>query len=166
MTGEHTSYTGFPGSQSKGLGRFDAEKLLEGFEIGDRVAVGQKSLSIVDPRLPRQGGICPEGPRIIGAKDAGFLISWMGIGVGSKVLEGGHGSAGLAMHLASVMGNSGTLISVESRPEHAEVGALNMDRLEQILPEFPEWHLVTGNLGKSGEVWKIYAPHSTQQLST
>ena len=52
--------------------------------------------------------------------------------VGSKVLEGGHGSAGLAMHLASVMGNSGTLISVESRPEHAEVGALNMDRLEQI----------------------------------
>ena len=86
----------------------------------------------------------------IGAKDAGFLISWMGIGVGSKVLEGGHGSAGLAMHLATVMGNSGTLISVESRPEHAEVGALNMDRLEQILPEFPEWHLVTGDLGQIG----------------
>ena len=41
MTGEHTSYTGFPGSQSKGLGRFDAEKLLEGFEIGDRIAVGR-----------------------------------------------------------------------------------------------------------------------------
>ncbi len=26
----------------------------------------------------------------IGIKDSGFLISWLGIGVGSRVLEGGH----------------------------------------------------------------------------
>lgn len=36
----------------KGLGRFDAEELLDGYSIGDRITVGQKSLTIVDPSLP------------------------------------------------------------------------------------------------------------------
>jgi tRNA (adenine57-N1/adenine58-N1)-methyltransferase len=130
----------------KGLGRFDAEKMLEGFVVGDRIIVGQKSLSIVEPWLPEARRNMSRRAQVIGAKDAGFLISWMGIGVGSKVLEGGHGSGGLAMHLASVLGSSGTLISVESRPEHAEVGTSNMRRLEEVLPEFPNWHLIDGDL--------------------
>tara|TARA_B100001250_G_C19795522_1_gene788536 strand:- start:846 stop:1565 length:720 start_codon:yes stop_codon:yes gene_type:complete len=135
----------------KGLGRFDAERLLDGFSIGDRIRVGQKSLSIVDPRLPEARRNMFRRAQVIGAKDAGFLVSWMGIGVGSKVLEGGHGSGGLAMHLASVMGSSGTLISVENRVEHAEVGASNMRRLEQVLPEFPNWHLLECDLGNLRE---------------
>ena len=36
----------------KGLGRFDAEELLEGYSLGDRIKVGQKSLTIVNPSLP------------------------------------------------------------------------------------------------------------------
>ena len=135
----------------KGLGRFDAQSLLEGFSIGDRITVGQKSLSIVDPALPEARRNMSRRAQVIGAKDAGFLISWMGIGVGSRVLEGGHGSAGLAMHLANVLGASGVLISVESRPEHAEVGRANMERMEQILPEFPQWHLIEGDLADVGD---------------
>ena len=84
--------------------------------------------------------------QVILAKDAGYLISRMGIGVGSKVLEGGHGSAGLAMHLASVIGDSGKLISIENRLEHASVGRENMETLREILPEFPEWHLLECDL--------------------
>lgn len=136
----------------KGLGRFDAEKLLDGYSLGDRITVGQKSLTIVDPSLPEARRNMARRAQVIGAKDSGFLISWMGIGVGSRVLEGGHGSAGLAMHLANVMGSSGTLISVESRPEHAEVGRINMDRLSEILPEFPDWHLIDGDLVEVGTV--------------
>ena len=49
-------------------------------------------------------------------------------------------------NIANVLGNTGTLISVEIRDEHAQVGKLNMDRLEEILPEFPDWHLLVGNL--------------------
>lgn len=135
----------------KGLGRFDAEKLLDGYSTGDRITVGQKSLSIVDPRLPEARRNMFRRAQVIGAKDAGFLISWMGIGTGSKILEGGHGSGGLAMHLASVMGSSGTLVSVENRAEHAEVGASNMNRLEQVLPEFPNWHLIDCDLGNLGD---------------
>ncbi|MCK5868264.1 MAG: hypothetical protein KAG07_02445, partial [Candidatus Thalassarchaeum sp.] len=128
----------------KGLGRFDAEQLLNGYSIGDRISVGQKSLTIVDPALPEARRNMARRAQVIGAKDSGFLISWMGIGVGSRVLEGGHGSAGLAMHLANVLGSSGTLISVESRPEHAEIGRANMERLSEVLPEFPDWHLIDG----------------------
>jgi len=134
----------------KGLGRFDAEKMLEGYSVGDRIKVGQKSLSIVNPSLSEARRNMSRRAQVIGAKDAGFLVSWMGIGVGSKVLEGGHGSGGLAMHLASVLGGSGTLISVENRTEHAEVGSSNMERLEQVLPEFPDWHLIEGNLAEVG----------------
>ena len=113
----------------KGLGRFDADQLLSGYSFGDRITVGQKSLTVVDPALPEARRNMARRAQVIGAKDAGFLISWMGIGVGSRVLEGGHGSAGLAMHIANVLGSSGTLISVESRPEHAVVGKANMERL-------------------------------------
>ena len=134
----------------KGLGRFDAEQLLEGYAIGDRIRVGQKSLTIVDPALPEARRNMARRAQVIGAKDAGFLISWMGIGVGSRVLEGGHGSAGLAMHLANVLGSAGTLISVDSRPDLAEVGQANMERLAEVLPEFPDWHLIDGDLSDIG----------------
>ena len=33
----------------KGLGRFDAYELLKGYSAGDRITVGQKSLTIVRP---------------------------------------------------------------------------------------------------------------------
>lgn len=134
----------------KGLGRFDAKQLLDGYCIGDRITVGQKSLTIVDPALPEARRNMARRAQVIGAKDSGFLISWMGIGVGSRVLEGGHGSAGLAMHLANVLGSAGTLISVESRPGHAEVGRANMERLAEVLPEFPDWHLIEGFLADIG----------------
>ena len=130
----------------KGLGRFDAMQLLDGYSIGERITVGQKSLTIVQAALPEARRNMFRRAQTIGIKDSGFLLSWMGIGVGSRVLEGGHGSAGLAMHIANVLGNTGTLISVEIRDEHAQVGKLNMDRLEEILPEFPDWHLFVGNL--------------------
>ena len=133
----------------KGLGRFDSNQLLDGYAIGDRITVGQKSLTIVKPTLVEARRNMSRRAQVIGIKDSGFLISWMGIGVGSRVLEGGHGSAGLAMHLANVMGEKGKLISIESRSEHATVGKENMERLRQILPEFPDWHLFEGDFKDS-----------------
>jgi tRNA (adenine57-N1/adenine58-N1)-methyltransferase len=135
----------------KGLGRFDVTELLEGYKIGDRITVGHKSLTIVKAALPEARRNMARRAQVIGVKDSGFLISWLGICVGSKVLEGGHGSAGLAMNLASVMGSAGTLISVEARPEHAIVGKQNMDRLKHILPEFPKWHLIDGEFQNVNE---------------
>ena len=130
----------------KGLGRFDPSVLLEGYSLGDRITVGQKSLTIVEAALPEARRNMNRRAQTIGIKDSGFLISWMGIGTGSRVLEGGHGSAGLAMNLANVMGSNGYLISVENRPEHAEVGRSNMERLAEISTDFPSWNLLEMDL--------------------
>ncbi len=135
----------------KGLGRFDPITLLNGYSIGDRIRVGHKSLTIVDASLPEARRNMNRRAQTIGIKDSGFLISWMGIGVGSRVLEGGHGSAGLAMNLANVMGSRGTLISVENRPEHAEVGRSNMERMNEFSSEFPDWHLLEMDLAESAD---------------
>ena len=130
----------------KGLGRFDPSMLLEGYSLGDRITVGQKSLTIVQAALPEARRNMNRRAQTIGIKDSGFLISWMGIGTGSRVLEGGHGSAGLAMNLANVMGSKGNLISVENRPEHADVGRSNMERLAELSTDFPTWNLLEMDL--------------------
>ncbi len=130
----------------KGLGRFDPSVLLEGYSLGDRITVGQKSLTIVQAALPEARRNMNRRAQTIGIKDSGFLISWMGIGTGSRVLEGGHGSAGLAMNLANVMGSKGNLISVENRPEHADVGRSNMERLAELSTGFPSWNLLEMDL--------------------
>ena len=130
----------------KGLGRFDPSVLLEGYSLGDRITVGQKSLTIVEAALPEARRNMNRRAQTIGIKDSGFLISWMGIGTGSRVLEGGHGSAGLAMNLANVMGSKGYLISIENRAEHAEVGRSNMERLAEFSTDFPSWNLLQMDL--------------------
>ena len=130
----------------KGLGRFDPSVLLEGYSLGDRITIGQKSLTIVEAALPEARRNMNRRAQTIGIKDSGFLISWMGIGTGSRVLEGGHGSAGLAMNIANVMGSKGYLISVENRPEHAEVGRSNMERLAEFSTDFPSWNLLEMDL--------------------
>ena len=130
----------------KGLGRFDPSVLLEGYSLGDRITVGQKSLTIVQAALPEARRNMNRRAQTIGIKDSGFLISWMGIGTGSRVLEGGHGSAGLAMNLANVMGSKGYLISVENRPEHADVGRSNMEKLAEFSTDFPSWNLLEMDL--------------------
>ena len=130
----------------KGLGRFDPSVLLEGYSLGDRITVGQKSLTIVEAALPEARRNMNRRAQTIGIKDSGFLISWMGIGTGSRVLEGGHGSAGLAMNVANVIGSKGYLVSVENRPEHAEVGRSNMEKLAEFSTDFPSWNLLEMDL--------------------
>jgi len=143
----------------RGLGRFNVDDTLGDVVPGDSLVIGQKTLRVVNPGLPEARRAMKRRAQVILAKDAGYLISRMGIGVGSKVLEGGHGSAGLAMHLASVIGGSGKLISVENRPEHATVGRENMDTLREILPEFPEWHLLESDLTSCSEEVSTLTDH-------
>lgn len=132
----------------RGLGRFNVDEMLGEVAVGDNVKIGQKILRVLKPGLPEARRSMKRRAQIILAKDSGYLISRMGISVGSRVLEGGHGSAGLAMHIASVLGSRGTLISVENRPEHASVGKENMDVLKDVLPEFPDWHLLHSDVAE------------------
>jgi tRNA (adenine57-N1/adenine58-N1)-methyltransferase len=130
----------------KGIGRFNPEEVLGETEDGDRIQIGQKTFTRIRPGLHELRKGMRRRAQIINPKDAGFLLAWMGIGAGQRVLEAGHGSAGLAMHIANVLGANGTLISVENRPEHAEVGRENMERARGSLREFPDWTLIEGDV--------------------
>ena len=133
----------------RGLGRFVPKPLLENVECGERITIGQKVLTRVEVGLPELRKGMKRRAQIINPKDAGFLIAWMGIGVGQRVLEAGHGSGGLALHLANVLGESGTLVSVENRIEHAEVGRENMERAAGSMREFPTWILLEGDIAET-----------------
>ncbi|MED6297385.1 MAG: methyltransferase domain-containing protein [Candidatus Thermoplasmatota archaeon] len=130
----------------KGIGRFSPMEVLKSTQNGERVTIGQKVLTKVKVGLPELRKGMKRRAQIINPKDAGFLLAWMGIGAGQTVLEAGHGSGGLALHLANVLGENGTLVSVENRPEHAEVGRENMSRASNALKEFPNWTLIEGDV--------------------
>ena len=130
----------------KGLGVFNPAELLSGKNVGETVVIGQKILTILTPRLPELYRGMKRRAQTISAKDAGVLITKLGIGPGDVILEAGLGSGGLSLHLARVLGNSGTLLTIETRDEHAEVGLENLARAKQCLPEFPNHHHISGDI--------------------
>ena len=121
----------------KGLGVINTATLLEGTKVGDEVLVGQKYLTIMPPRLQELISGMARRAQTISSKDAGFIITKLGVGPGDTVLEAGLGSGGLSLHLAKVMGNSGHLVTAEPREEHASVGLVNLGRASKCFDEFP-----------------------------
>jgi tRNA (adenine57-N1/adenine58-N1)-methyltransferase len=125
-------------AKHKGIGVCNLHEILHNVDIGEEVLIGQKYFTKMPPNLPELVSGMARRAQTISAKDAGFLISKLGIGVGSTVLEAGLGSGGLSLHLAKVLGESGHLVTVEPRSEHAEIGLENLHRAKLCFQEFPE----------------------------
>ena len=85
----------------KGLGVFDPIETIGDTPYGSSVAVGQKNLTRMPPRLPELSKGMLRRAQTISAKDAGYFIARLGIGAGDRILEAGLGSAGLSMHIAA-----------------------------------------------------------------
>ena len=99
----------------KGLGVINTATLLGGTKVGGEVLVGQKYLTIMPPRLQELISGMARRAQTISSKDAGFIITKLGVGPGDTVLEAGLGSGGLSLPLATGMGNSGHLVTAEPR---------------------------------------------------
>ena len=130
----------------KGLGVFNPSIKLSGKAVGEKVTIGQKVLTKLSAKLPEIYRGMKRRAQTISPKDAGILITKLGIGPGDIVVEAGLGSGGLSLHIARVLGNSGTLITVETRDEHAEVGLENLARAKDCLQEFPTHHHLSGDI--------------------
>ncbi len=128
----------------KGIGVIDTTATLGQLEIGDSVQFGNKLFTRVVPRLTELTKGMKRRAQTISAKDAGLFIAKLGIGPGDHVLEAGLGSAGLSMHIARSLGDSGLHVTVEPRSEHAEVGLENLRRAKGMWPQFPTHHHVEG----------------------
>ena len=130
----------------KGIGVLNPQEELSQVEIGESVQLGHKSFKRLTIGLPELSKSMLRRAQTISAKDAGMMISKMGIGSGDSVLEAGLGSGGLSMHIAHVLGNNGIHVTVEPRDEHAKVGLENLRRAKSCLSEFPQHHHVEGNI--------------------
>ena len=130
----------------KGLGVFNPAEKISSHEFGSSVKIGQKNLRVLQPGMVELNKGMKRRAQTISSKDAGFMIAKLGIGTGDTVLEAGLGSGGLSLHLTKVLGNSGTLITVEPRNEHAEVGLENLSRAKSCFQEFPNHHHISGSV--------------------
>ena len=122
----------------KGIGVFNPKATVENIAFGKEVQIGSKIFTHLPPRLPELVAGMKRRAQTIGSKDAGVLMTRLGIGPGDVVLEAGLGSGGQSMHIARVLGESGHLITVEPREEHSEVGLENLRTLANAMPQFPK----------------------------
>jgi tRNA (adenine57-N1/adenine58-N1)-methyltransferase len=67
--------------------------------------------------------------QIMYPKDIGFVLVTMGIGPGVHVLEAGTGSGSLTTALAFMAGESGRVVSYETRPEMQRLAQKNLERV-------------------------------------
>ncbi len=111
----------------KGIGVFNPLESIKNNHFGDKILIGTKEFVILPASLPERQIGMKRRAQIIQPKDAGLLITKLGIGSNSKVLEAGLGSGGLSIQIQNILGVNGTHITVEPRPEHSEVGLKNIE---------------------------------------
>jgi len=86
----------------------------------------------------------PRGAQVIYPKDAALIVTMGDVFPGACVLEAGAGSGALTCSLLRAVGESGTVVSYERRPEFAEVARRNVAAFFGAVPA--NWTLVVGDL--------------------
>jgi tRNA (adenine57-N1/adenine58-N1)-methyltransferase len=64
--------------------------------------------------------------QILYPKDIGYILVWMGIGPGSRVIEAGTGSGALTMAFAYMVGDTGRVYTYETREEMHNLARKNL----------------------------------------
>ncbi len=93
----------------------------------------------------------PRGAQVIYPKDAAQILMWGDIGPGHRVLEAGAGSGALSCSLLRAVGEGGSVISYEIRPDHAEHAERNVTQFLGARPS--NWTLIVDDVAEhTGEV--------------
>jgi tRNA (adenine57-N1/adenine58-N1)-methyltransferase len=101
-------------------------------------AAGTRYLAL-RPLLPDYVLSMPRGAQVIYPKDAAQILMWGDVFPGARVLEAGAGSGALTCSLLRAVGERGSVISYESRSDHAEHAERNVERFFGTTP--PNWAL-------------------------
>lgn len=86
----------------------------------------------------------PRGAAIVYPKDSAQIVTMGDIFPGAKVVEAGVGSGALSMYLLRAIGETGTLLSFERRPEFAEIAQANVTTNFGVRPT--NWNVHLGDL--------------------
>src|SRR6202020_442346 len=85
------------------------------------------------------------GAAVVYPKDAAQIVAFADVFPGARVLEAGAGSGALSCWLLRAIGDQGTLVSYERRPDFAEIARKNVEQFFGGPP--PAWQLVNGEFG-------------------
>jgi tRNA (adenine57-N1/adenine58-N1)-methyltransferase len=88
------------------------------------------------------------GAAVVYPKDAAQIVAFADVFPGARVLEAGAGSGALSCWLLRAVGEQGTVVSFERRPDFAEVARKNVEQFFGGAP--PAWQLVTGDFDAEG----------------
>ncbi|GMQ98519.1 MAG: tRNA (adenine-N1)-methyltransferase [Acidimicrobiia bacterium] len=110
-----------------GKGQFQSDKgtvdhdAIIGSPEGSVVTTSRgTTLIALRPRLADYVLRMKRGAAVMYPKDTGPLITWADIAPGCRVVEAGTGSGALTLALSRAVGESGRVISVERRDDHAK----------------------------------------------
>ncbi len=118
-----------------------------------------KTFQVIRPLLSDYVLSMPRGASIVYPKDAAQIVQMGDIFPGAVVVEAGVGSGALSMSLLGAVGQGGRLLSVEKRPEFAEIAKANVDLW--FGGRHPAW---TVQIGDVGEVLAGLAKHSVDRV--
>jgi tRNA (adenine57-N1/adenine58-N1)-methyltransferase len=88
------------------------------------------------------------GAAVVYPKDAAQIVAFADVFPGARVLEAGAGSGALSCWLLRAVGEQGTLVSFERRPDFAEIARRNVEQFFGGAP--PVWQLVNGDFSPEG----------------
>jgi len=89
------------------------------------------------------------GAAVVYPKDAAQIVAFADVFGGARVLEAGAGSGALSCWLLRAIGEQGTLVSFERRPDFAEIARRNVEQFFGGEP--PAWQLVIGEFGRPAD---------------
>jgi tRNA (adenine57-N1/adenine58-N1)-methyltransferase catalytic subunit len=88
------------------------------------------------------------GAAVVYPKDAAQIVAFADVFPGARVIEAGAGSGALSSWLLRAVGEQGTLVSFERRPDFAEIARKNVEQFFGGAPS--AWQLVNGEFSADG----------------
>jgi tRNA (adenine57-N1/adenine58-N1)-methyltransferase len=102
----------------------------------------------------------PRGAAVVYPKDAGQVVAMGDIYPGARVVEAGVGSGALTMSLLRAVGDSGRLLSIERRPDFADIARGNVE--EFFGGPHPAWRLELGDFAR--DLSELAQPGSVDRI--
>ena len=109
-------------------------------------SLGGTPYVVFRPRLADFTLAMKRGAAVVYPKDAAQIVAFADVFPGARVLEAGAGSGALSCWLLRAVGEQGTVVSFERRPDFAEIARRNVEQFFGGPP--PAWQLVTGAFGQ------------------
>jgi tRNA (adenine57-N1/adenine58-N1)-methyltransferase len=127
-------------------GYFRHDELIGAAEGTVVTASGGSEYLALRPLLSDYTLSMPRGAAVVYPKDAGQIVAMADIYPGARVVEAGVGSGALTLSLLRAVGDQGSLLSIERRPEFAAIARGNVEAF--FGGPHPAWRLALGDLGE------------------